>query len=170
MTSIIIHNSSHSCYVSINFTKYTSSSSVNAVGRPRVLDDSLDIRADNVPLGIFAIYAPCLELHSPPFIFSIAFNSSPSLFVDTFRLRMYVHTITNSFLIDSLILTLTIYTQFRTMQSNGSYLLTDDIFPDLRRLPERKLVERQLDVVNWSQRQLIITTIGRMVNWSHIEE
>ena len=34
----------------------------------------------------------------------------------------------------------------------------------------RQLVERQLVVVNWSQRQLVVTTIGRCDNWSHIEE
>ena len=51
------------------------------------------------------------------------------------------------------------------MQSNESYLLTDDIFPILR-----QLVERQLDVVSWMQRQLVVTTISRMINWSDIEE
>ncbi len=32
----------------------------------------------------------------------------------------------------------------------------------LRQLVERKLVERQLGVVNWSQRQLVATTISRI--------
>ncbi|CAF1230277.1 unnamed protein product [Rotaria magnacalcarata] len=36
-----------------------------------------------------------------------------------------------------------------------------------RQLVELQLVERQLDVVNWSQRQLVATIISRIRNWSH---
>ena len=156
MTSCIVHNSPHSCNISISLTKYTSSSSVNVIGRPRILDDPRDIEADNVPVGIFVISHACLKLHSPLFILSIAFNSSPSLLVDTFHLRMHARTITFFFSYKLIRLNTDIYTQFRTMQSNGSYLLTDDIFPGLRQFAGRKLAESQLDVVKWLQRQSIV--------------